>query len=208
MRLDKRLNLIIPIDRDDGTRVHIYHTPISREIYSQYFRILNMTGTQIYADDLSFFGGPESAYLMLKEIAENTARPNGGGNWWEGETGIEKGLIEELWRKTQVLVLGASGWELLPYDMCIARDAKGGWQSEILSEDEAAEVSGSVVFFTFSTFMRNNPVVSRGLIAAAALLEWQLSSLGLTEYRTSLQTLTKEETTEPKPTAEALLIPV
>lgn len=167
-----------------------------------------MTGTQIYADDLSFFGGPESAYLMLKEIAENTARPNGGGNWWEGETGIEKGLIEELWRKTQVLVLGASGWELLPYDMCIARDAKGGWQSEILSEDEAAEVSGSVVFFTFSTFMRNNPVVSRGLIAAAALLEWQLSSLGLTEYRTSLQTLTKEETTEPKPTAEALLIPV
>lgn len=208
MRLDRRLNLIIPLDREDGTKVHIYHTPISRDIYTQYFRVLNMTGTQIYANDLSFFGGPESAFLMLKEISENTPRPNGSGSWWEGENGVERGLIEELWRKTQVLVLGTKGWELLPFDVVIAPDTSGNWKSDILSEDEAAEVSGSLVFFTVSSFMKNNPVVSRGLIAAAALFDWQLSSLGLTEYRISLQILTREETTEPSPTATALSIPV
>lgn len=198
MRLDKKLNLIVPIERDDGTKVHIFHTPISREIYNTYFRVLNMTGTQIYADDLSFFGGPESAFLMLKEISLNTARPNGSGNWWEGEQGVQKGLVEELWRKTQVLVLGPNGWELLPYDVVVARDEKGAWRSDVLSEDEAAEVEGSIIFFTCSSFMKNNPVVSRGLIAAAALFEWQLSSLGLTEYRSSLTTSTGEEIS-PKP---------
>lgn len=207
MRLDKKLNLIIPIDRDDGTRVHIYHTPISRDVYTQYFRVLNMTGTQIYADDLSFFGGPESAFLMLKEISQNTTRPNGSGSWWDGENGVEKGLIEEIWRKTQVLNLGPSGWDLVPFDMAIARGPKGEWQSDILSEDEASEVSGSLIFFTCSVFMRQNPVISRGLLAAAALLDWQLSSLSLTDYRTFLLTSTTDEPTEESPTATALSIP-
>jgi len=207
MRLDKKLNLIIPLEREDGTQVHIYHTPISRDIYNTYFRILNMVGTQVYANDLSFFGGPEAAFLMLKEISENTARPDGSGNWWEGENGVEKGLIEELWRKTQVLNLSPSGWDLLPFDVAIARDDKGNWRSDILSEDEAAEVCGGIVFFTFSTFMRQNPVISRGLIAAAALFDWQLSSLALTEYRTSLTTLTKDESLDEVATPKALSIP-
>lgn len=199
MRLDSRLNLIIPLDRDDGTKVHIYHTPISRDIFSTYFRVLSMTGTQIYSEDLSFFGGPEVAYLMLEEISKNTVRPNGSGSWWDGDSGVEKGLLEEIWRKTQVLVLTGSGWELLPFDISIARDLKGNWQSDILSEDEAEAVKGALVFFTSAVFMRNNPVMSRGLLAAAALFEWQLSSLELTAYKSSLQTLIKEEISPMKP---------
>jgi hypothetical protein len=200
MKIDKNLNLVITLDRGEDDKVHVYHTPILRATFERYYRVISKVMTDIYAENLTFFSGPAVCSLMLKDTAEHMLRADGSGlNWWEGPDGVKDGLVEEIRRLTNVLVLGSNGWEVIPYTTALKRD--------VFTEDEAAEVEGSIAFFTFSSRMKTNPVMNRGLLAAASMLEWELTSSSLMEYRTSLMTLIEDESIGESPTVVALSIP-
>ena len=187
MRLDRKLNLVIPIDRDDGTTLYTFSSPLRREVWEQYHMVISKTFTRIYAENLSFMGGPRNAALMLKDMAKNTARPDRSGDWWEGQDGVERGLRPEMRRLTTVMVPRAEGggWEQVQYDDAIARD--------MLTEDEASEVEGAVAFFTVNSAMHKAAALKGIMAAAAGMWGMQVTSSPFSEWRNSLTTSTADD---------------
>jgi hypothetical protein len=52
MKLDRRLNLVLSVTREDGTEMWVHHTPIRREIYEQHFLVLTKTISAMYEEGL------------------------------------------------------------------------------------------------------------------------------------------------------------
>ena len=76
MKIDKKLNLVIPIETDDGT-LYVHSMPIRREIFDTYFLVLSKTFAAIHGEGLGEIAGPRVAALILKKIAMDTGM-------WEG----------------------------------------------------------------------------------------------------------------------------
>lgn len=203
MKIDRKLSLVVPIERDAESLIYCYSMPIGRPMYERYHRVISRTMAQIFSDyeRATFFSGPANTALILREIAESTARLDGTGSWWSGDDGVggKLGLMAEIRRLTTVLIPTEAGWQTIQYDEALKKD--------VFTEDEAAEVEGAICFFTFASFMRGNQMVNRSVIAAAATYQWQLISSTLTEFRTGLMISTKAESTAEAPTAQALSIP-
>ena len=81
MRIDRRLNLVIPIDGAAG-RFYLHSMPVSRVVFEQYFLVLAKTFSAIYGEGLSALSGPRVAAMMLKRIAQRDGS-------WEGQDGVE-----------------------------------------------------------------------------------------------------------------------
>lgn len=189
MKLNRKLNLIVPLDRgDDGPSPRVFATPIRRETFEEYHAVIARTFTRIYAEKLHIFGGPRVAALMLRETAKET--PRAGGSWWEGPDGVENGLLREIRRLTNVLVPTEAGWQTIPYEDAVKR--------EFLDEEEAAEVEGALAFFTVNSAMHTRALATQILQSAAEMWGWEVSSSALTEYRSGLPTSTPAETSTAK----------
>lgn len=145
MRIDRELNLIVPIERDDGVILFAHSAPISEETFLAYHRPLNMTYAQMDADHLLHSGGMRNADLMLKEVSERI------GVWQDNPQtrvmGVERGLLGEIRRLTNVFAPTGAKWEPVPLDECVNRD--------VLSAREAREVVAAATFFCCAS--RNFP---------------------------------------------------
>lgn len=182
MKIDRRLNLVIPVDRDDGTTLYAFSSPISREVFENYFLVISKTFSRIIAEGLQLLGGPRVCAMMLRDTAMNTLRSR-GVSWWEGPDGVENGLMNEVRRLTNVLVpREGGGWESTPY----ADAVSGG----LLDAEEVAEIEGGISFFTVNYYMHKRQVVERMLESVAGMWAWQITSSTLSDYRTSLTTST------------------
>jgi len=108
------------------------------------------------------------------------------GNWEE----VKKGLINEIVRLTNVLVIGEKGWESIPLDLAIKR--------EILDEDEESEVLSALTFFTAICRVAPKDLRMSFLEMAGSLRSWELTSLDSTEYLNGLTIPVKAVTTGKK----------
>jgi len=189
MKIDKKLNLVIPIETDDGT-LYVHSMPIRREIFDTYFLVLSKTFAAIHGEGLGEIAGPRVAALILKKIAMDTGM-------WEGEMGVQRGLINEIHRQTNVLVLGDKGWQTVPYDEAISK--------QLISADDAVEVENAITFFIVSSAMHRRAMVKKMVEGAAVLWGGQISSLNCTEFASSLPTST--ETVNSGETAKPLSVP-
>ena len=88
MIVNRRLNLVQPIDTATGT-VYLHSVPISREVWESYFLVLAKTYAEIMKQGLTVIAGPPVARLLLKVVAQQIGA-------WEGENGVERGLLPEL----------------------------------------------------------------------------------------------------------------
>lgn len=145
MRIDKALNLILPIERDDGVILFAHSTPVSEETFIAYHRPISITYAQLSADGLVGNGGIRSADLVLKAVSERIGL--WADNAAEKSIGVERGLLGEIRRLTNVFAPTKEKWEMVPLEDCVARD--------VLSSREAREVQAAAVFFTCAS--RNFP---------------------------------------------------
>ena len=60
--LNKKLNLVIPIDTDKG-KIWIHSTPISKEIFESNYLLLTKTLANLYANNIGPSFGPRIALL-------------------------------------------------------------------------------------------------------------------------------------------------
>ena len=132
MKLNKALNLVIPVETDNGI-IYVHSTPISRAIFEQYFLVISKTFSGIFSHGLGALAGPRIAYLMLKQTAQELGM-------WEGQQGVEKGLINEIIRLSNIVITGENGWETIPLDTAIKHGK--------IDSDTLSEVEGELVFFT------------------------------------------------------------
>jgi hypothetical protein len=188
MRLNKQLNLVIPVDTDDG-RIFIHSAPISRDIFEEFYAELGKVFSQCF-DSMNqahlALTAPQLAYPALKKIATEA------GTW----DSVKKGLINEIIRLTNIAMPGDNGWESIPFDLAIKR--------EMLDEEVESEALSSLCFFTVLYRVAPKDLRTAFLEMAGSLRNWQLTSSSCTEYLTGLPISAKAETTKKKVKASSI----
>jgi len=180
MRIDAKLNLIVPVDQADGSRVFVHVTPVSREVFETYYLSISRAFTEIYTNGLNVASGPKVAALVLKDVATRMGV-------WDTPGGVRQGLVEEIRRLSNVVFPGPGGWSSLPLMVAVAKD--------IISEEDAAEAEGVATFFILNCLMHKKKNLAPTLTLMSGLWETQTSSSGVMEFAGSLRTSTEDAST-------------
>jgi hypothetical protein len=189
MQIDRNtLNFVMPIERENGMTVHVYATPISRAVFERYYMVMAKTFNTIYSGGLGIMSGPRVAAMILKDTAIDLGV-------WEGSEGVERGLIMEIRRLTNVFVPTPNGWETIPIHEAIAKGH--------LDEDDMSEVENALAFFTVASHMHRKTDRKGILDGASKLWGARLESLSSSEYCASLSKSTTGGTSAAKPQENA-----
>ena len=193
MKVDERLNLVIPVEQNNGV-VFVHSMPISRETFDQHYRVIAKTFSEIYAGGLGITAGPRIAAKLLRDIAK-------AEKVWDGPYGVETGVIEEIRRLSSVVVptgtravldekndtsepdvWRAPGWKTITLHEAL--------QQQLIDEDDREEVENALVFFTVVSWMLTKGVLPGVMTSVCGLWNAQMSSLSCTAFAASLPTLT------------------
>lgn len=176
MKINRKLNLVFPVEKADGSTVYLHSTPISMETFKQHFLLLSKTFSAIFSEGLAFTSGPRIAAMMLRANAESLGV-------WEGPTGAKLNLMAEIHRLTNVLVPSArGGWDTLMFE-----DALRG---DYLDEDDSLEAENAICFFTLVSVMMRRNTVPEALARMCSLWATQTTFLSCTDFAHSLPTST------------------
>jgi hypothetical protein len=176
-RISKELYLVVPVVAEDGNTIYVHGTPISRAVFETNYLVLARTFTALYSQGLGELSGPRVAAMVLRDVAKDLGT-------WEGQTGVEKGLMAEIKRLANVIVPGRADGAVPLVDAI---------SQGLLDEDDASEVENALVYFTVASRMHKKTDREALLRGAATLWHAQISSLRCTEYSASLQTSTVTE---------------
>jgi hypothetical protein len=172
VKIDRRLNLVIPIEREDEPTIYVHSMPLSREVFERYFLVISKAFSAIYAEGLSIIAGPRIAAMLIRKIAEDAGVLDD----------VTQGLLMEIKRLTNVMALTPEGWTMTPLQNAEDRG--------LLDEDEVSEVEGVICFFMLASAMHKKAELRGILEKAASLWGAELSSLSAMEHVKSLPTLT------------------
>lgn len=178
MRLDRHLNLVIPVERE-GVDIYVHSSPISREVFNRYFLPLSKTYAEIYRGGLNVIAGPRVAAMLLRKIAAEN-------NELAGDDGVESGLINEIKRLTNVMVPTPQGWQAVPIQQAVE-------VHHYLELEEMDEIENVLVFFTLVCAMypkKDRPILFRGM---KSLWGTDDTSLNSTEFARSLAMPTEDK---------------
>jgi hypothetical protein len=186
MKIDKRLNFVLPVTRVDGTEIYIHSTPIDSNCFRTYYRVL-AKAFSVVMWELGPMSGPRVADKVLEDVATEMGQ-------WEtepgGAAGVKQGLIADIQRRTSVVAPSDRGWEPIPYHEAVQR--------QILEPDDVAEVGSALVFFTAGSHMFRERERSMML---SALKHWsaRIESSNATEFANFLSTSTAVASTGERP---------
>jgi hypothetical protein len=186
--INRQLNLVIPIIREDETTVYIHSTPIRAETFEFYHMVLAKTWSGFIQNGLDPRSAPSVAALVLKETSKATPRI-GGVSWWDGNDGVggDAGLLAEVIRLSNAIVPSKdNGWSSIPLQMAIDQN--------LITSEEKSEVMNLVSFFTVASSMPprvDREKIVRGMAAMYELLTTYSNS---TEFANSLKMSTQDDT--------------
>jgi hypothetical protein len=182
MQIDRKLHIVIPIEQEDGSTVYVHSTAIDSMVFDKYYKPIAIAHGAMFADSLGPWAAPRVADKYLREAAKGLTTRD-----YDCWADVQKGLLAEIYRLTNVAMLGERGWEPLPYDVA----KKQG----VFSPDTISQIEAALVFFTLGYAMY--PVKSRRAILDSGMSLWdshcELSSF--TEFMSSLPTPTRAENT-------------
>lgn len=172
MRIDKRLNIVIPIERSDGTQISVHSTPISADVWDRYWEPISIAWSHIMTKH-GPLSGPKIADKLLRDVAKSLGV-------WNTPEGVEAGLMPEIHRLTNVVVCGKRGWETIPYQDAIDK--------RLIDVEDLAEIEAGIVFFTVVSAAHKRAETKEYLEGATRLWNAQVTLLTCTEYMNSLRT--------------------
>ena len=182
MRINERLNLVIPIYGDDENDVvaWVHSTPISRDVFDAHYLLIAKTFSVLHTQRLGEIAGPRIAANVLRDQARELTRTA------DDADAVLHPLLAEIHRLTNVLLPTSAGWETHTYDQVLSR--------KLLSPEDVSEVESAVTFFTVISLMHKRVVARQFLEGAARLWGAQLTSSNVTGWAASLPTLTAPAT--------------
>lgn len=185
MNIDKRLNLVIPIEIGQETVVingenvikpvnlYVHSQPISKEVFDQHFEVIGLTFATIHGEGYNALAGPRLAAKILKKIAISRGA-------WEGPLGVDAGIMNEIRRLSSVVL---PNHETLTLHDAVAR--------KLIEPEDIDILENALVFFIVVSAM-HRPAVARALMEeVAGLWSAQITSLDSTAFARSLQTSTE-----------------
>lgn len=187
MKIGPALNLILSVDRDDGTTIHLYSMPISRAVFEANYRLIARAHSELFGHGTAYAltSGPKIAALVLDDVGHENARERGR----DGDGGAAS-LLAEIRRLTNVLCATPAGWESLPVDVAAQRG--------LLDADDLSEALNAICFFTFVCCMTKRAVLANVLEKMAPALGVQVTSLESTAFAASLPILKPAAITAPR----------
>ncbi len=173
MRIDRRLNIVLPVEHSDLGAIFVHSAPISRDVFERHFLLLSKAMASMFNEGLGVVTGPGVAALMLRKLAE-------AADAWDGPQGVKNTLMTEIVRLSNVVMPDpqGGGWTTMPLFEALRRG--------LLDEQDAQEAEDTIVFFICVSSVLRVKQVAPMLEAAGRLWNFTTTSLNSTEYSASL----------------------
>jgi hypothetical protein len=184
MKLDRRLNIVLSLETPSGP-IYVHSAPISREVFELYFSVISQTFAAIYSEGHGPISGPRIAALLLKQVATSIPRPTRDEPTRTAWPDVERGLMNEIRRLTNVIMPGPKGWMTIPLEE--------GLRTNNIDAMDASEVENAIVFFTVCSIMHRKADLPDVLAIMSKLWGAQTTSSNCTEFSASLPTSIADE---------------
>jgi hypothetical protein len=170
--INKKLNLVIPIDTDKG-KIWIHSTPISKEVFESNYLLLTKTLADLYLNGIGPSFAPRIALLSLKDTAKEM----------DANNDISNNLIQEIYRLTNVLMPDPSGrWQTIPFVEIISKNA--------IDDQQLSEVENAIIYFIVASAVHLRSELQMAYLGLRNNWNAQTTLLNVTEYGNSLATST------------------
>lgn len=182
------LKLVLPITDN----VRAYHSPISREVFEQNFRVLAATKAALFSKGSQYAAsvGTTVAALTLLDEGKRLAEDE------EGDGGANA-LLLEIKRLTTILCPSANGYDQIPVDVAIKQGA--------IDADDWREVEATLVFFTSIYALAKKAQRKPAMDWICSITGGSSTALTPVEYAASFPTSKTDDATE---TREGSSVPV
>lgn len=172
MKIDKKLNFVSTITRDDGSTVYLHAVPFPYEIVEQNCVLLGNLFNNFFSL-VGSVGAPRVAAMMLRNAIK--VRQETG----EIPSGVPT-IVDDIQRLITVIWKDNGVWKPTSLDVAL--------RQEIITEDEYREIEGEIVFFMVSSAIQKANLIAPTVGSALKMYSGQLVSLGATAYLDSLPT--------------------
>ncbi|MEG1350652.1 MAG: hypothetical protein RSD49_21735 [Hafnia sp.] len=182
VKIDKKLNFVGTITRDDGSIVYLHVVPFPYEIVEQNCVLLGNLFNNFFTL-VGSTGAPRVAAMMLRNALKSR---------YEDDAPKGPTIVDDIQRLTTVIWKDNGVWKPVTLDVAL--------RQEIITEDEYREIEGEIVFFMVSSAIQKANLIAPTVGSALQMYSGQLVSLSATAYRDSLPT-SKTATDIPSQTA-------
>jgi len=179
MKIDRKLNIIIEMDRGEGSKLFVHAAPVSREVFDAHWQMIAKAYGAIMNSDMAGFA-TRVAMRMIRQVAEDS-----GTN--------ADALADEIRLRATVVLQNGGKWDTIPLQQAVS----GG----MLDEEEAAEVDNNIAFFTCCWHMTPRAQRTEFLTGLARRWGVQTSSSDSTAWANSLRMSTATGSSGPSQTA-------
>ncbi|HDT2105469.1 TPA: hypothetical protein RCG91_001143 [Enterobacter roggenkampii] len=173
MKIDKKLNLVTNITREDGSIVYLHVTPFPYEVVEEHCLLLGNLFTN-FISQVGGLGAARVAAMMLRKKLKREQELNADN----GQHGPN--IVDEIQRLTSVVWNDGGTWKTTSFDAAMKQG--------IISPDEYREVEGEVVFFMVSSAIQKAQLIAPTVGSVIGMFGGQLVSSSVTAFRDSLQT--------------------
>ncbi|MCJ1857429.1 hypothetical protein [Klebsiella quasipneumoniae] len=179
MKIDKKLNLVTSVTREDGSIVYLHVTPFPYEVVEEHCVLLGNLFTN-FITQVGPLGSARVAAMMLKKRLkqEQEARLEDGKSLSDLPKSLT--LVDEIQRLTVVIHNVGGQWKTTPLEVA--------FNQGIIDSDEYREVEGEVVFFMVSSAIQKANLIAPTVGTVIKMYDGQLTSSSVTAFRDSLQT--------------------
>ncbi|ELP5234882.1 hypothetical protein JQN59_18045 [Citrobacter sp. B72] len=173
MKIDKKLNLVTNITREDGSIVYLHVTPFPYEVVEEHCLLLGNLFTN-FISQVGGLGAARVAAMMLRKKLKREQDLDAD----QGQRGPT--IVDEIQRLTSVIWNDGGTWKTTSFDVAMKQG--------IISPDEYREVEGEVVFFMVSSAIQKAHLIAPTVGSVIGMFGGQLVSSSVTAFRDSLQT--------------------
>lgn len=180
MKIDKKLNLVCSISRDEGSLIYVHTSPFPYEVVEEHCLMLGSLFTSFIAQ-IGGLGAARVAAMMLRKKIKKEQELTGqdGPN-----------IVDEIQRQTTVIFNDNGQWKSVPLDSALKQG--------IISADEFREVEGEIVFFMVSSAIQKPELIKPTVGSVIDMFGGQLTLSTATEWRDSLLTSKTDTATQPQ----------
>lgn len=173
VKIDKKLNLVTNITREDGSVVYLHVTPFPYEVVEEHCLLLGNLFTN-FISQVGGLGAARVAAMMLRKKLQREQELRDEANQ-QAPT-----IVDEIQRLTSVVWNDGVTWKTASFDAAMKQG--------IISPDEYREVEGEVVFFMVSSAIQKAHLIAPTVGSVIGMFGGQLVSSSVTAFRDSLLT--------------------
>lgn len=179
VKIDKKLNLVTNITREDGSIVYLHVTPFPYEVVEEHCLLLGNLFTN-FISQVGGLGAARVAAMMLRKKLQREQELREEANQQAQQAQQAPTIVDEIQRLTSVVWNDGGNWKTASFEVAMKQG--------IISPDEYREVEGEVVFFMVSSAIQKAHLIAPTVGSVIGMFGGQLVSSSVTAFRDSLQT--------------------